>query len=112
LGTAQHFDLADVESPSEGPQAREIQIIDHEAHGGVRRFTLVLGVFADAANLEITGPRSATCPGEVGNLVHQIPEVANSARAEGGVIEDRHASRDPFQRRSPEVARDADRCEG
>ena len=65
LRPAQHLDLAHIKRAAERAEAGEIHVVDHEAHGGIGSFAFVLGIFADAADLEITGPRSATRPREI-----------------------------------------------
>src|SRR5690606_19819522 len=52
LRTAQHLDLAHVEQRGRHAKAAEIDVIDQEAHGRIRR-ALVLLTLADAADLEI-----------------------------------------------------------
>ena len=111
LRAAQHFDLVHIERAGDRAEAGEIKIVDEKAHSGVGRLAFVLGVLADAANLKIARTRRSARPGEIGNLVGEIAEVADGTDTERLVVEDRDARRNAHERRLPEIGGDADRLE-
>ena len=74
LWTAQHFDLLDIERRGGHADAAQVDVVDQEADGGVRR-ALVLLQFAYAAHLEIARARRATRPVQVRDQAEHVLEV-------------------------------------
>ena len=106
LRTAQHLDLLHIEGRGRAAEAGEVEVVDEETHRRIGRFALVLGILADAADLEMARPRRATRPGEVRDLVDEIAEVADSAAQRARLVQT-HARRHTLGRRFPEVGRHA-----
>ena len=111
LRTAEHLHLVHVEGAGEPAEAGEVEVIHQKAHRGIGRLALVLGVFADAAELEVARAGGAAGPGQPGDLVDEVTEVAGRAGGERGGVEERDAGGDPVEVGAPEVGGDADRGE-
>ena len=111
LRSAQNFDLSDIEGPAERAESGEIEVVDEKAHRRIRRLALVLGIFADAADLKITRSRGGAREGEIRDLVGEVAEVPHGTGAQRLLIVNGDAGRNARERRLPEIAADADRLE-
>ena len=107
LWSAQHFDTLDVEQRGDASEAREVDVVDDEAHGRIRR-AFVLLELADAAQLKVASSGTLTRPVQVRHLLHELFEVLHAAHVEIVLVEHADAHRQIRDALLPEVCRDDD----
>ena len=74
LGASQYINLLHVEQGCDCADAAEVDVVDQEADGRVRR-ALVLFKFADSANLQIAGAMAIARPIDVRQGINQFFEM-------------------------------------
>ena len=107
LGTAEHFDLLDIEQRRNAPDPAEVHAVDEQPHRRIQRLG-ELAALPDTPNLEESRPRSAVGQIQVRRRRNHLLEVRSVALTNERFIEHRHAGRHVLDFRFPQVPVDDD----